>query len=606
MTEEAADNAEWSGQNLSAPLLALSVGITGHRPNRLPEDLGPILRKLEQVFARLRTELAQLPERAAFSAEPAHLRLVSSLATGTDVAAAQVALDAGYELDVCIPFAQAEYRRDFPGEADQATFDRLLARADSVVALAGDRAAEHAAYESTGHTMLALSDLLIAVWNGEVAAGPGGTAEIVARAVDSNVPVIHIPIVPDGRVEIVWAGLSDLPRAGPTMWTAPRLDFETAIGELVSDLVAPPDDAALPKIAEALERPPMRWSPIQFAWPLLLFLFRARTVKVQKRRETTAAGSATDFGDEDFERRLARHVAPLYQSADSLAQVYGLKHRSGFVLNFALAAFAVLFSAMGIVASRNYPRIVPLLGLAEVGAILGILLFTWRASRAAWHAKWLFMRHLAEWMRLLDFALRLGNPLTRFDEDADMDWVRWRARAAARAVGVPSHASDTGSLATMRTRLLSVIGGQFDYHTRNAARMRRMNHRTHMAGVALVLLSLSAAAVHTAHTWQLLFGAATHASDGSSLFSGAVTLLSIAAPAMGSAIYGIRMLGDFDTLAVGSGRIAEQLAKLEQTVEADPLDHGLLSDRVGQLAAIMLRDTVDWRRNFEGRPLGLG
>ena len=281
MTEASPEQAHGHGgmQRLSAPLLALNLGIAGHRPHRMPEDLGPIRAMLEHVFKRVRDELTHLPERNAFSSAPPQLRLVSPLAAGADVIAGEVAIQAGYELAACLPFAPEEYRRDFPGEASQRAFDALLAKAGSVIELAGGRDAENAAYETAGLTMLSFSDLVVAVWDGVHAAGPGGTAEILARAVDNDIPVIHIPVEPDGKIEIVWAGLDEAPLTRPTLWTAPRFDFETGIGRVVRSLTAPPDDPAMQLIAEALERPSGRFMRLHFAWPLLLRLFGAHRFK---------------------------------------------------------------------------------------------------------------------------------------------------------------------------------------------------------------------------------------------------------------------------------------------------------------------------------------
>ena len=230
---------------------------------------------------------------------------------------------------------------------------------------------------------------------------------------------------------------------------------------------------------------------------------------------------------------------------------------------------------------------------------------TRRGSKSAWHAKWLQMRHLAEWTRVLDFALPLGNPLTRFEQDPATDWISWRARAASRAVGTPSLSAGAATLAEMRDRLLGVVSYQSGYHRLVAARMHRIDRRTHRTSAVLFGGSLVAALTHLMLTLQIIGSGASVGPMPMELVSSATTMLSVALPALGSAIYGIRLMGDFENLAERSERFASELDRLRRTVESDPLDHGLISDRVWQLAAIMLSDTADWRRNFEGRPLTL-
>ena len=222
--------------SLVRPRLALNLGITRHRRNRLPPDVAPIRAQLAHVLQRIATEFCRLAAEGRSAPQAPLLRVVNSLALGADVMSAELALEQGFELDVCLPFSPAEYARDFAEPADRDHFDALLGRASLVIELPGSRAAEDAAYEAAGLTMLSLSDLVVAVWDGEPAAGRGGTAEIVARAVEEDVAVIYIPTDPAGAVEIIWAGLSVAPMGRQSLWTAPRCDFDGNVARLVAML----------------------------------------------------------------------------------------------------------------------------------------------------------------------------------------------------------------------------------------------------------------------------------------------------------------------------------------------------------------------------------
>ncbi len=594
--------------HLAAPLLALNLGVTGHRPARLPEDTTAILSRLEHVFWRIRAALSRIHEQGCgtFSSATPHLRLTSSLAAGADVMAAQAAIEAGYELGACLPFAEAEYRKDFSEGAELEAFDALLAKSAAVIELAGERGAENAAYEAAGLTMLSLSDLVIAVWDGERAAGPGGTAEIVGRAVDDNVPVIHVPVDPERPIELLWAGQCDLPSTRPTLWTAPRCDFDDGIEGLVRSLVLPPDEPVLPQIVDALAKAPQWLTPVHKTWPLLLGLFGANRVKAGGPSDAASdAGEGQSEETSAFSRHLDRHLEPLARASDRSANLFGLMHRSGFVNNFTFAALAVVFAATAIFSKLVTAHASIWFTVAEIASLTFILVNTWRGTQSAWHAKWLQMRHLAEWSRVLTFALPLGNPLLRHDEEAQTDWIRWRARAAARAAGYPSIPASAATMDRMRRTLLEAVAGQIAYHHRNAARMHRMDHRTHAFGKTVFSLSLAVAVAHFGHesAWiKELLG--KYPGSAEWLFSLA-TMLSVALPALGAAIYGIRLQGDFMGLAERSERIASQLEGLRDAVEAGSPSQRLAAEWVRQLATIMLQDTADWRRTFEGRPLVL-
>jgi hypothetical protein len=134
-------------------------------------------------------------EAATASGHAPSLQIVTALAEGSDRIIAEVGLALGASLECLLPFAASEYAHDFANAKSRATFQALLARASSVLELAGSRNDEGAAYEAVGRAVLARSDVLIAVWNGDGAAGRGGTAQMVAEAGARDLPVIWIHAV---------------------------------------------------------------------------------------------------------------------------------------------------------------------------------------------------------------------------------------------------------------------------------------------------------------------------------------------------------------------------------------------------------------------------
>jgi len=166
---------------------SLRIGVSGHRvPPKLPEESeAPLRAHIDRILG----VVAAAARKANTATE---LVIVSSLAEGSDRIVAAAGLAAGFALQAILPFARAEYERDFETEMSRREFDALHARAGDVFELDGAADQRPRAYEAAGLFMLANIDVLIAIWDGAVAAGIGGTAQIVERAVADGIAVVWI------------------------------------------------------------------------------------------------------------------------------------------------------------------------------------------------------------------------------------------------------------------------------------------------------------------------------------------------------------------------------------------------------------------------------
>jgi hypothetical protein len=158
-------------------------------------SLAPLRAFLDRIFAAL-AETAREAGRDRMARGP-HVEaappvVVSSLAEGSDRIVAAAGLAAGFALEAILPFGRAEYARDFGTEASRREFDELLARASTVIELDAVPANRPRAYEAAGIAMLTKLNVLITIWNGEGAAGIGGTAEIVSRSLAAGLVVVWI------------------------------------------------------------------------------------------------------------------------------------------------------------------------------------------------------------------------------------------------------------------------------------------------------------------------------------------------------------------------------------------------------------------------------
>jgi hypothetical protein len=163
----------------------LRVGVTGHRPNRLPEA----------EWNRVRTDLAQVMAEIEGDDPGRRPVLLSGLAEGADRLAAFVALGRGWALRAILAFDRTRFEQDFPEPAALGEFRALLAAAAEVTEPPGAAhagAPPEAGYEAVSRQLVALSDVLIAVWDGKPSRGRGGTVEVIEEARRKGTPVIWI------------------------------------------------------------------------------------------------------------------------------------------------------------------------------------------------------------------------------------------------------------------------------------------------------------------------------------------------------------------------------------------------------------------------------
>jgi hypothetical protein len=202
----------------TASSLRLRVGVSGHRvPPKLPQESeAPLRAVLDRILAAIvETASKVAADGTARAGQSTELVVVSSLAEGADRIVAQAGLAAGFKLHVALPLGRTEYARDFATQASRAAFEQLLGRASAVFELEGSADERPRAYEAAGLFMLANIDLLIAIWDGEAAAGVGGTAEIVNRAIADGILVVWLEPKNPNAIQISWTVAPNAPQPRP-------------------------------------------------------------------------------------------------------------------------------------------------------------------------------------------------------------------------------------------------------------------------------------------------------------------------------------------------------------------------------------------------------
>ncbi|WP_331719093.1 hypothetical protein OG985_48960 (plasmid) [Streptomyces sp. NBC_00289] len=150
-----------------------TLAVTGHSNlAESAESSAPVIRKA------LLTLLDRYP-----ASEPIG---VSCLAEGSDALFADAVLHVGGKLVAVLPSRDYRQRMISPRYAKE--FDRLHQAAAEVQTMPYERAARPA-YAAANRELLRRAELLVAVWDGRPGAGQGGTADAVATARTSGVPV---------------------------------------------------------------------------------------------------------------------------------------------------------------------------------------------------------------------------------------------------------------------------------------------------------------------------------------------------------------------------------------------------------------------------------
>lgn len=161
------------------------VGFTGHR-SKFDAD---------RVRAALKQVLGDIVARAA--AQGGRAELCASVAEGTDMICVEVARELGMPVHLLLPLEESEFAKDFssPEIWERAQAQLTLARqrpgCDTVQLIQGEPTRPECYCNQAAH-LLEVADVLVAVWDGQPARGPGGTAEIIGQAEVIGVPVVRI------------------------------------------------------------------------------------------------------------------------------------------------------------------------------------------------------------------------------------------------------------------------------------------------------------------------------------------------------------------------------------------------------------------------------
>lgn len=613
------------------PRVAFRVAIVGHRRDKLPLAADEaVAAAIRTVLTTVEAEVEKHHERCAalYRDETPLLTVLSALAEGADRLGARAARERpGWQLHAVLPYAEHDYESDFGDAVAQepdslATFRELLLAADHVTTLDGVPG-RFDAYVPLGRTMVEMCDLLIAVWDGAPPAGPGGTANLVARARRDDVPVVRIDPTSSG-----FGWLEDLSQDDQG-----RADGLRRLGERLGGLLAPPSDPG-PALRWFHERGDHRSIPRLYDRVLGLLggfgggwlrRFRPPRPAPVPPDPGAVAEAAWRAGWPELDRRIvdqaAGHFARHAGWADEMARWYAARFRSSFSAVYVLAVAAVLVGGL--------LHLDPLVGIEPVAVVLAagepILLaaMLWRVRtgrRSAFHERWLDYRSLAERARHLGLLWPLGRttPLVRMPprtlpDDPRLGWVGWLLRAMAREAGlVPGRLDRAHAEASRRLVARVEASVQREFHHRRRGRLGHLTDPIERLAEGLVIAALALSLLQHTDLAGWLIELVTDAEKSRVIIAEQRIWVVLAAvvttlPAMAAAVHGFLGTADLEGIALRSASIEGRLVQLEdQLARLDPVDLTSVGDVVAEMTRAMEGELGSWHAAAASRRLQPG
>ncbi len=601
------------------PVFALSVGVVGHRPDRLPKDKDAYDRieaEVSRVLKEISREARVVCDRYAEfftsgSQSRLDLSLVTALAEGADTIAAKAIVPGAYVIDTVLPFEQTNYANDFKGKA-LTDFENLYKSARSKLVLPGvrdlpprnDDPAAKKAYEAAGLTVISNCDIVLTVWDGGESGGQGGTTDMLMAAGGLGVPIIHIDANGKNQTLLKWSGLDRFPVQADKLDGLPAKPFDDGLPHVMDELVRPPDTEAECKGLRRHLKEKFKSLHLYLAFPLLMLFTFVRLPAASHWRPESLKALSDKFFDLlsplGGERTLLACIVTAHSWADAIGLHFAQVFRSAFVVNFFLAAFAVAMALLSLLTPEEWPIKV------EIGLIFIVAVNTGLGQWNYWHNRWIEPREVAERLRVASMLWILGVRPRAFSGE-EPAWTGWYARAMVRAQTQRTCCFDRPTIDNARAAIVNILHDQCGYHTSNARRMKRLERHLEWTGFLLfgltVLVAIDHLFFHEALLGCLLATISGHADHA--FTNRLAILLSAVLPTFATATYGIRVIGDFEGIARRSERSHESLKNYIAALRQDPPDLDVLRRRVRAAGEAMLGDLSSWRLAADSRELSI-
>ena len=508
----------------------LRTGVTGHR-NLTDEK--PVAEAVERLIAYL--------NRMFIKEEDILVKwtVISPLAKGADRMVARSILKLpNSRLQVMLPFALDEYRKDFTEPADRVEFEELFKVASDEQTGSQERLEEfsqdqrNAKYLLVGKQVVDACEILIAVWDGKPSKGEGGTTDIVSYALKWGRPILRID--------------PDNPSSPATLLVSPKNG-----GKSKNDK-PPYEEHPLP---DAVKKLSMNY---------VHFAEFVRDGSLTKERFEIAASACSDELTKAAKRAalpdsllgpVLDNFIPTYVRADQLAVHYQKMHVRASKAIHILAAVAV---TVAVFQNIFLPHDLWIISF-ELCAMAGVLVALWICRQLSWHEKWIDYRFLAEQLRTIMYTIVVQeNPVSGSNTatqtlpfyNKPKNWIDFLIVTQVKNVLTRVK---TPALEEVKTFVIDGwLTDQKNWHLKNAKRKKHAEHKLHRAVFALFCVTLAMAVLHF-----LKIGHGT-------VIGSLGTFLAITLPAWGAAIHAIGKQLEYERIAARSNKMAAELERLEE------------------------------------------
>lgn len=441
----------------------LIIGVTGHR-DLLESERAAIEAAVVEFTSYLTERYPNLP-----------LLFLSGIAEGADTLVANIATRMGCQQINVLPMPAADYRKDFSPQG-VTELDEILGRNETIT-LGVDSSTEvnsgseyserELSYERLGVFLAAHCHLLLAIWDGKSANGPGGTANVIRFHQRDLTPL---------------AGVQE---------ERPKLDFAEDESDLVFHIACSRKGSGPPET-------PLQ--PAQTAW-VSRDDQHPRTEALPRRYDRVFRRMA-EF-NQDLERaekpgvseRLLPESVPgraqaccnEIQSTFGRCDVLATHYQSRTLTALRLMLIATLAAGLAFIVYADFEN----QGWSIWGYFLlvGLAIACFRiADRAGWQRKHVDYRVLAEALRVQYYwavaGVAMNNP-SRFSHDRffngrdlDLGWIR----NVLRYTGLKSDSEQTASAADVELAVAHWVGteqtGQYGYYRERASRKLKEHVQT--------------------------------------------------------------------------------------------------------------------------------
>ena len=556
----------------------VQIAFAGH--NR-PEDID----SLDAARASLTSAFDRLKTTGLVSGT-----LITGVADGTDLLAAAAWDSAGLgPVHAVYPYLKAP----------QAEVVATHGRTDTW--LDGDSydSAGRSAHLALTRWLVESADLLLVVWGGEAARGPGGTADAVSLALKRGVAVLWIrPPDYDGLYLITPPDPDD------------DISFNEFLRQIESGAVPVAETATPERIAHHLHmRGFDRHSPFDKAddtrsnrlldwlddiahktvWKTYALFHRL--AGGTREKPAPAPGAPGDLENQPGFQILSRAYARADRLAIRLSAVY--RTQQLYLLCGAVAA-TVVGSSPAIWEENHVIAVLIELGLAAVAVLV------WSGSaRARRHERWSDARRLAEQLRLERTAWAVG--LTAIDPQGSdiMGPAACQARAWRRRAGPAVGRFDSDRVTRWGDWAIGeLVISQANYHRDQGRRNHIIAHRMHqLENVVFITFITILASFALGSTVGAVFEF-----EMPKWIGGALIMTSAVVPAIGAAVLALQANLAFSERSRESQFLATQLDTLRSKMPEPPR---LQDYQRAASAAIRLHNTEQdmWAENAARRPL---